>query len=49
MKVIKKGIGQSFKKVVGNTGDLHEIGEFRKPLSTMTHKELFSKKGALIF
>ena len=46
--MIGKEIGQRFKKRVGNTGDLYEIGEFTNPLPTMTHKDLFSEKSVLI-
>ena len=30
---------------VGNIGGLHNIGGVRNPLPTMTHEELFWKKG----
>ena len=38
-----------FKAVgVGNIGGLHKIEGVRNPLPTMSHKELFWKKGVLI-
>ena len=44
-----KGVGQNFKKV-GHwiQGDLPNVGAVRNSFPTMSHKELFGKKGGLI-
>ena len=44
-----RGVGKHFKKVGQEIqGSLHNIGNVRNPLQTMSHEQLFKKNGVLI-